>query len=343
MNNTFTSVVGNKTLCSRLARAVNDNSLSHAYIIEGGAGSGRHTIALQTIAAMSCAQKNTHGSAIPCNKCISCRKILEGRSPDVISIIPEEDRVSIGVESIRFLKSDIYLPPTELSVKAYIIDPADVMTTQAQNAFLLSLEEPPEYVLFFLICENSSALLETVKSRAPILRTEKIPREDIEKYILSHDRRATELKAQSPEEFAELICASDGSIGYALSLLDARKRKQILENRRIAKDFINLASGKFNRDKLELVSSLGTKRHDICDRLYYIQNALRDLILLKKSDDAPLCFYADREQACELSTHFTSKKLLVMFGATEQAIDDLSRNSNVKLTTVNMLKNSELI
>ena len=343
MNNRFASIVGNKTLCSRLAHAVDDNSLAHAYIIEGSAGSGRHTIALQTIAALSCSEKHTSGADLPCEKCISCRKILEGRSPDVIRIAPERDKVTIGIESVRFLKNDIYLPPTELPVKAYIIDRADAMTTQAQNGFLLSLEEPPEYVLFFLICENSSALLETVKSRAPILRTEKISREEIEAYILSHDRKAAELKLQSPEEFSEMICASDGSIGYALSLLDTKKRRQILENRKIAKDFISLASGKRNQDKLELISSLGSKRHEICDRLYYIQNALRDLLLLKKSDDAPLCFYADRDEACELSTHFTSKKLLMLFGATEQAIDDLSRNSNVRLTTVNMLKNSELI
>lgn len=343
MNKAFASIVGNDTLRARLTRAVNDNTLSHAYIIEGSAGSGRHTIALQTIAALSCSERHKDGASLPCKKCISCRKILESRSPDVIRIAPEEDKVSIGIEAIRFLKNDIYLPPTDLSVKAYIIDPADVMTSQAQNAFLLSLEEPPEYVLFFLICENSSALLETVKSRAPILRTEKIPQDDIEKYLLSHDNRASQLKEQSSEEFAEIICAADGSIGCALSLLDSKKRKQILENRKIAKDFINLASGKLNRDKLELIFSLGTKRGEICDRLSYIQSALRDLLLLKKDEDAPLCFYADREQACELSTHFTSKKLLTLFESTEVAIHDLSRNSNVRLTTVNMLKNSELI
>lgn len=343
MRRAFSSIVGNKTLCARLTHAINDNTLSHAYIIEGGAGSGKHTVALQTIAALSCSERHSESSDIPCRKCINCRKILEGRSTDVIRIGLEGDKVSIGVEAIRFLKSDIYLPPTDLSVKAYIIDCADAMTGQAQNAFLLSLEEPPEYVLFFLICENSSALLETVKSRAPILRTEKIPQVEIEKYILENDRRAVQLKESSPEDFAELVCASDGRIGYAISLLDTKKRKQIFENRKIAKDFINLASGKLNKDKLELVFSLGTKRGEICDRLSYIQSALRDLMLLKKSDDAPLCFYADREQACELSTHFTSKKLLTLFEATERAIDDLSRNSNVRLTTVNMLKNSELI
>ncbi len=343
MSRAFSSIVGNHTLCARLTRAINDSTLSHAYIIEGSAGSGRHTITLQTIAALSCAERHSDGVSLPCKKCISCRKILEVRSPDVIRIAPEGDKVSIGVEAIRFLKSDIYLPPTDLSVKAYIIDRADAMTVQAQNAFLLSLEEPPEYVMFFLICENSSALLETVKSRAPIMRTEKITQDEIEKYILENDNRAPQLKAQSPEDFAELVCAADGSIGYAISLLDTKKRKQIFENRKIAKDFINLATGKLNRDKLELVFSLGTKRNEICDRLSYIQSALRDLLLLKKSDDAPLCFYADREQAGELSTHFTSKKLLTLFEATERAIDDLSKNANVRLTTVNMLKNSELI
>ena len=149
--------------------------------------------------------------------------------------------------------------------------------------------------------------METVKSRAPILRMEKILNSDIEKYILDHDPRASQLKLSSAEEFDELICAADGSIGYAISLLDAKKRKGVLENRRTAREFIDLAGGKHNSEKFEIISSLGTKRQDICDRLFYIQYALRDLILLKKSEDAPLCFYSDREKACELSTHFSSK------------------------------------
>lgn len=341
--NAYTSIVGNRALCSRLSKAISDNSLSHAYIIEGSAGSGRHTLALQTIAALSCSERGKNGATLPCGRCISCRKILEDNSPDVIHIVPEEGRVTLGVDAARFLKSNIYLPPTDLDIKAYIIDSADIMTQQAQNALLLSLEEPPEYIMYFLICENSSSLLETVKSRAPILRMEKIAPRDIAEYLLKNNSRARQLKETSPEEFDELVCAADGSIGEALSLLDLRKRKSVFENRRIAKDFIGLASGKLGRDKLELVMSLGTKRQDVCERLSYIQYALRDLIALKRSDDAPLCFYADRDSAAELSTHFTSGKLLTLYEATETAADDLSRNTNVKLTLINMLKNSELI
>lgn len=343
MGNAYTSIVGNTSLCARLDRAIRDRSLSHAYILEGSRGSGRHTIALQTVAALSCKANGSDGTNLPCGKCISCRKILEGRSPDVINIGLEGERASIGVDSMRFLKSNIYLAPTDIEIKAYIINDADMLTVQAQNALLLSLEEPPSYIMFFLICENSSALLETVKSRAPILRTEKISRELIRDFLIQNDKRAAELAANSPEEYSELVSAANGSIGYGLELLDAKKRKYILENRQIAKDFICLASGKSNRDKIELIFSLGTKRVDICERLAYIQNALRDLILLKKSEDAPLCFYNDRQNALELCLGFTSKKLFALYAAVETALDDLSKNSNVKLTLMNMLKNANMI
>lgn len=343
MNFALGDIVGNETLRARLNFAINDSTLSHAYILEGAKGSGRHTLALHTVASMCCDDKGTDGKKIPCKRCLHCKKIFEGKTPDINLIGLEGDRASVGVDAVRFLKNDIYLPPTDLPFKVYIVDDAEKMTVQAQNAFLLSLEEPPQYVIFFLICETSSPLLETIKSRAPVLRTEKISPSQIEDFLLSCDKRAIQMKESSPEDFYELIYACDGSIGYALDLLDSKKRKSVFEDRQIAKDFINLALGKHSRDKFELVFLLGTKRQDICERLFYVQYALRDLIALKKSDDAPLCFYPDKEYACELATHFTLKKLLTLYSATEIAIDDLGRNSNVRLTLINMLKNSDLI
>lgn len=343
MNTVFDSVIGNRSLLSRLSRSVDDNTLSHAYILEGDDGSGRHTIALRLLAAMSCLQRGTEGIPVPCGKCIHCKKILEGRSPDIIRTDTEGERATIGVDAMRAIKSSLLLAPTDLKIKAYIIDRADLMTAQAQNALLLSLEEPPEYVMFFLICNSSSSLLETVRSRAPVLRTEKISTEDIEKYLLDNFPEAEKLKKNSPEEFCELVFASQGSIGQAISLLDPKARRQVLENRRIASELIRHAAGKQSKDKLDIVFSLGTKRADICERLTYVQTALRDLILIKRSYDCPLCFYSDREHASELATAYTSIKLVEMLRATEEAIDDLNRNSNTKLTLMNMLKRSNLI
>ena len=118
MINAFSSIVGNRSLCQRLAHAIDGNSLSHAYIIEGAAGSGRHTIALHALAAASCKERGVAGASLPCKKCSFCKKILEGKSADVINVEREEGKATIGVETMRFLKSDIYLPPTELSYKA---------------------------------------------------------------------------------------------------------------------------------------------------------------------------------------------------------------------------------
>lgn len=337
MNIAYESVIGNQALKAKLCRAIEESSLSHAYILEGSKGSGRHTIVRRTAAALCC--KNRHLADYPCGKCSSCVKILGDRSPDVITVGLEDERATIGVDAIRFLKNDIYIAPTDGDHKIYIIEDADKLTSQAQNAFLLSLEEPPPYVLFFLICENSSGLLETVKSRAPILRTEKISAECMRDHLVTQPR-AQELDSATLDE---IVTAARGSIGYALELLDPKRRKPVMENRRIAKEFILLASGKRASDKLDMLLSLGNKRAEVCERIEYIQYALRDLILLKQHEDAPLCFYSDREDASELSTRFTAKRLFTMFSATEIALDDLSKNSNVKLTLMNMLRAAELI
>ena len=349
----FPDIVGNEPLKKRLFRDVSENHLSHAYVLEGPRGSGRHTVALQVAAAIECERRQDAGApdlfgnvteaSLPCGVCPSCRKILEGKSPDVITVGLEEDRVSIGVETVRELKNDMYTAPNDLSVKVYIIENADLMTVQAQNAFLLSLEEPPEYILFFLLCENSTDLLETVRSRAPTLRTHRIQAEDIEKYLLSHDSRAAALKAENERDLKTLIAVSQGSIGYALELLDPRVRKQVFECRDDARELINLLSGSRRSAAFESIKELGTKRVEVKSRLSLLQYAIRDLILLKKSDSAPLCFFDDREDAQEIASRFTLASLLSLYDASITAVDDLESSANVRLALMTMMQRAGII
>jgi len=339
-DNYFKDVIGNGILTERLSRDIKENKLSHAYILEGPRGSGRHTIALNAAAALCCEER--HGD-VPCKKCRSCEKIFGGKSPDIITLGLEDDKASIGVETVRFLRNDIHVAPNDLSTKVYIIEDADRMTVQAQNAFLLSLEEPPSYILFFLICENSTDLLETVRSRAPSLRTERLTHEQVEGYILAHDKRARELKETSAEDFKTLISVSAGSIGYALELLDTRRRKQVFEYRKTAASLISMLSSKNRRGALEAISVFGTKRAEVIRQISFLQYAIRDLLLLKKSDDAPLCFFEDREEAIELSTLFTANGLFALYDASVIAVDDLEANSNVRLALMNMMQRAKLI
>ena len=340
--NFFENIVGNHALTERLTRDIKDGLLSHAYILEGPRGSGRNTIALTAAAAISC-QNRDKNSVVPCLKCPNCKKIMSGQSPDIFSVSLEDDKAFIGIEAIRNIKGELYTAANDLDVKIYIINDADKLTLQAQNAFLLSLEEPPEYVLFFLICENSVSLLETIRSRAPTFRTERISNFEIEKYILSNDARARELKDSSPEDFKTLICVSNGSIGYALELLDARRRKQVFDNRRVAINIVSLLSDANRKAIFETIVGMGSKRQEISRQIVFLQYALRDLILLKRSDDVALCLFEDRDNASELATHFTSKSLIDLYDATTGLLEDLERNANVRVALISMMQNANLI
>lgn len=336
-------IVSNEALCRRLGDDIKNGSLSHAHIIEGKRGSGRHTLAKCIAAALACASS---GESLPCGQCKNCRHIFEDKCPDVITV-SREDRASIGVEPIRRLKSTLLAVPNNLEVKVYIIEDADLMTVQAQNALLLTLEEPPKNVYFLILCENSRSLLETIRSRAATLRMASLSNEEISDYLLGSMRAtpsnevtgtAAALKRGSPEEFNSVLVSSDGSIGRAIELLSPKERAPIVALRTTAESFISsLCPGSGVPHPLALLPTLSSKRNELTLQLDYISLALRDLILLKKTEGAPLCFYADREHALEVSDKLSERRLISVSELVLNARDALQRNANVNLTTVNML------
>lgn len=339
MNVCFDNIVGNDALKSRISRDVCEGTVSHAYIIEGPEGVGRHTLAKSIAAALSC----TSDGQVPCGRCRSCQKIFSDNSPDVKVIGFIDDKVTIGVDRIREIKEDMATFPGELSIKVYIIENAESLTVQAQNSFLLSLEEPPEYVRFFLICESANSLLETVRSRAPSLRMSRLGFDEVEDYVLKNDSRARTLAEEEPETFKTVIHASDGRIGRARTLLGGRERKAMLEERRIAESVISLLASPNRTETMEIVSTLGIKRASVIKYLTAVECAIRDLILLKKSENVSLCFYTDKESAQEIATRFTSKSLISLYDAISDAVSELEANSNVRLTVLNMMQRSGLI
>ncbi len=341
MGSAFGMIAGNRTLKERLIRDINGSILSHAYIIEGSDGSGKHTLALAIAAAISCEERENDN--IPCGICKTCEKIFSGRSPDIITHSLEGDKVTIGVDAVRRIKNDIYTAPNDLSIKVYIIENADRMTVQAQNAFLLSLEEPPDYAMFFLLCENSSSLLETVKSRAPVLRLERLDDREVEEYILKNDKRAAQLKESSNRDLCTVVFSSGGCIGRALELLDAKRRKALLDQRALTVSIISTLSRADTTAIMECISSLGTKRADAVQNLIMLQSALRDLILLKKCDTVSLCFFDDPDEASELSTHFTSAALLLLYDSAVQTVKDLESNANLRLALLSMMQRAGLL
>ncbi len=338
----FSAIVGNDALKSKLFEDITSNSLSHAYIIEGKKGSGKHTLAKMVAAACSCENSKDPALPLPCLTCDSCKKILSGNSPDVITVSREEDKATMGVDVIRFLRHDVRKVPNELEQKIYIIEDAQTMTTQAQNAFLLTLEEPPSFVKFFLLCDDSSSLLETIRSRAQTLRTAPVDEKSIDGYLQDNYDDAKRFKLSDPLLYAELLMASENSIGRAIELLDAKEFKLISENRALAKDLINILIKKYPSAS-SLITRFESKRDALLRQMLVIENALRDLIVCNRTENAPLTFFSDRDEALTLCDGANVRELIVAYDLLKEAEDAISANANVKLTLINFLSKNKIL
>lgn len=344
MREYLTAVAGNAPLRRRLGEELERGSVSHAYIIEGPAGCGKSTLAMEMVMALACEHREADGTPLPCGSCPSCQKIAAGNSPDVIHISKETDKATMGVDTVRALRSDVITVPNDLAFKVYIVHDAHTMTMQAQNALLLTLEEPPAFVLFLLLAEDAGALLETIRSRAPVLRMQPVPDSEIESYLLSpaRDRKllnaATALRESAPDDFDALVRMANGCIGAAAELLDEGQRVPMLENRRAVLEVCHLLAQRTRPDALlGSLLAFGKKREPVVQKLELLTTALRDLLLLNYSESATLLFFTNRGDALELTARFTARRLLACIKAVEEALEALSANRNVRLTLVQLL------
>jgi DNA polymerase-3 subunit delta' len=182
----------------RLAAA---GRLSHAYLITGPKGSGRHELARALTQAMVCS-----GEEKPCGVCSHCKKVLSGIHPDVTTITFPEDKNEILVDQIRAMRADAYILPNEARRKVYIIDPAGGMNEKAQNAFLKVLEEGPAYASFLLIAQAAGEVLVTVASRCEKLSV--IPAVGAETEISEDANTLAGLLLDGEESQLQAFCAA---------------------------------------------------------------------------------------------------------------------------------------
>ncbi len=344
MRKMLDSIVGNSFIKSKLLCDIVSESLSHAYIIEGKKGSGRHTLAYMIAAALSCERLRDVNSTLPCLECPSCKKIIAKKSPDVIPVTREADKATLGVDVIRNLRNDVHVIPHELEYKIYLIEEADKMTVQAQNAFLLTLEEPPKYVKFFLICEDSNVFLETIKSRSQILRTEPISTKDIDSFLQANNDSAKRLKISNPHNYNELLMAAQNSIGRAIDLLNEKAFEHIAQNRALARDFLSLIASKKDSEKIvALTARFSKKRDELSEQLFTIESSLRDIIALERAENAPLLFFYDREEALLIADSLNIRKLMSVYDAIKSTQEAISQNANVRLSIMNLFSKTDII
>ena len=156
---------GNYALKELLKPRLAQGKLGHAYIVAGEEGSGKHALASVLSRAMVCSAEGNK----PCGVCPDCKKALAGIHPDIITILPEEDKAAINVDQIRRMRADAYIRPNEAARKVYVLEGCDKLNNSCQNAMLKLLEEGPAYASFLLLAENQGNLLVTVRSRCETL------------------------------------------------------------------------------------------------------------------------------------------------------------------------------
>lgn len=212
----FSRIIGNDKVIEHLQNAIKLNKVSHAYILNGDRGLGKKTIAMAFAKTLQCQL----GGINACNSCVSCLQSDGGNQPD-IKCVTHEKPASIGVDDVREqLVGDIQIKPYSSRYKIYIIDEAEKMTQQAQNAILKTIEEPPEYGIIILLTSNAELFLPTILSRCIRLDLKPVKKAEVEKY-LKDNSGASSYKAAFAAEF------SQGNIGRAEQIVSSGEFEEL--------------------------------------------------------------------------------------------------------------------
>ena len=268
----FIDIIGQDHIKEHLKTAIENGKISHAYIIHGEKNAGKEFIAETFAMALEC--ENDTGIE-PCMECHACKQAITKNNPDIITLIHEKPG-TIGVEDVRrSIVSDVSIRPYNGKWKIYLINDAEKMSVQAQNALLKTLEEPPDYVVIMLLTSNMSALLPTIISRSTVLNMRPVDDKTVRKYLME--------RIHVPDYQADICVAfARGNIGKAKHLATSED----FDN--IKNDAVRVLKYAHEMDMNEFVSALNqisAYKINIEDYLDILLIWYRDVLMFKATGD----------------------------------------------------------
>lgn len=275
----FIDLIGQDHIRQTLINALSGGSFSHAYLFSGPKGSGKTTTARLLAKALNCQGRVLgKGSYEPCNKCISCKGIMAGSNLDMIEIDAASNR---GIDEIRELRDKIRFAPSSSKYKVYIIDECHMLTKEAFNALLKTLEEPPTHAVFILATTEMHKVPVTIISRTQSFEFKKASENDILK-LLEKTAKAENLLID--EAALGLIAhLSYGAFRDALSMLDQVASLQIDGRHHIKLDEVQVVLGQSTNESVwEFVESLSSKNRKkslaITEKIYFEGKDLENFV-----------------------------------------------------------------
>ena len=315
----FKDVVGHKDIINYIRSAVEKDQVSHAYILNGERGAGKKLLANLFATTLLCEK----GGPDPCNNCHSCRQAESGNHPDIIRVTHEKPN-SISVDDIREqVNNTIMIKPYQGPYKVYIIDHADMMTPQAQNALLKTIEEPPQYAVILLLVENAEILLPTINSRCVMLRLRYIKDVLIKKYLME--------KLKVPDYKADLCTAfAQGNMGHAIMLANSEHFNEIREE---AVQMLRNIHEMELSEIIETVNRITVYKVEISDYLDIIMVWYRDVLLYKATRDIETVVFKDQiNYIKEQAKNSSYEGIQLILSSFERAKSRLKANVNFELT-----------
>ena len=337
MRSYFPNIFGNDFHKNRIAEAVLDERLPHALLIDGPDGSGKMTFAKEIAAALNCECRSDVTRLFPCGRCNTCRRISEGSFTDVKTLSRADGKATIGVQMIKDFRSDMFLSATESGYKVYIIDEAEKMTPEAQNALLIVLEEPPKNVVIMLLASGTDSILTTIKSRTQYVTTSRFTTEELAGYLDRISQEARSLSFRDPEAFKALLVSADGRIGRALELLMPKAKDENEEKRSEILAVIKALGKKTPYTQLyAAINALPQKRAEFSEALELLITAIKDLIAAKKSDTFNTSFFTDVNAAKDIARDIPLARLMGIYDAVMHTYLECEKNANVNLAVANL-------
>ena len=320
----FSNILGQEAVKDHLKKAIEYHKVSHAYILTGEKGMGKKMLANAFALSLLCEK----GGSEPCMQCHSCRQVLSGNHPDLIYVTHDKP-ASIGVEDVRNQINDtIAVRPYNGGYKIYIVDEAEKMTVQAQNALLKTIEEPPSYAVILLLTANEDAFLPTILSRCVQLKLKPLKDSAVKEYLLE----SMGVKEQDADVYAAF---ARGKLGKAIHLASSEEFKlmhsEMLYLLKSLKD-MDIT------DILDFIKKLREEEVDIYECLDFMQLWYRDVLMFKVTKDVNLMIFKDQYTAInEISKNSGYDGLENILEAIDKARVRLNANVNTELVLELML------